>query len=181
MILGPKKLLQLVKKIKLVENLDKRELINPEGAGFDIRIGEIYKFKKGKTPFLGRTERQTPDVKLIAEFNEKKSSFYKVKPGEFLLFTTVETINLPLNIACHTFVRSTLFRCGLHVLHTQVAPGYCGKLTFGLKNIGTIPVKIELGARVAHVQFAEVKGGGSAYRGQWQGGRVSAKKKEKQV
>lgn len=32
MILGPKKLLQLVKKIKLVENLDVRELTTPEGA-----------------------------------------------------------------------------------------------------------------------------------------------------
>lgn len=181
MILGPKRLLQLVKKIKLVENLDERELTNPEGAGFDIRIGEIYKFKKGKTPFLGRTERQTPDVKLVAAFNEKKSIFYKIKPGEFFLFTTVETINLPHNIVSYTFARSTLFRCGLQILHTQVAPGYCGKLTFGLKNIGPVPVKIELGSRVAHLQFAEVQGGGSVYRGQWQGGRVAAKKKEKQV
>ena len=38
MILGPKKLLELVKKKKLVENLAHRELTNPEGAGFDLRL-----------------------------------------------------------------------------------------------------------------------------------------------
>jgi len=38
-----------------------------------------------------------------------------------------------------------------------------------------------MGARFVHIQFSEVKGGGSMYRGQWQGGRVTTKKKEKQV
>ena len=51
MIIGPKKLLQLVKNKKLVEGLSERELTNPGGAGFDLRLGEIYKIK-GKA-FLG--------------------------------------------------------------------------------------------------------------------------------
>ena len=42
MILGITKLLELVREKKLVENLCERELKNPEGAGFDLRIGEIY-------------------------------------------------------------------------------------------------------------------------------------------
>ena len=40
---------------------------------------------------------------------------------------------------------------------------------------------IELGARIVHILFYEVKAGGTLYRGQWQGGRVTAAKKEKQV
>lgn len=182
MPIGPKKLLQLVKKIKLVENLDGRELTNPEGAGFDIRVGEIYKLKRGnKLPFLGISERQTPDVELLAKYRKGKNIFYTIRPDEYVLVTTLEKVNLPLDIALHTFVRSTLYRCGLLFLHTQGAPGYCGNLTFGLKNLGNIPVKLELGSRIAHIQFEYVDGGGKAYRGQWQGGRVTAKKKEKQV
>jgi hypothetical protein len=38
-----------------------------------------------------------------------------------------------------------------------------------------------MGARFAHILFHEIKGVGSKYRGQWQGGRVSATKREKQV
>ncbi len=37
MILGPQKLLELVKKENLVIGLAERELTNPEGAGFDLR------------------------------------------------------------------------------------------------------------------------------------------------
>ena len=37
MIIGPKKLLQLVKTKQLVEGLADRELTTPEGAGFDLR------------------------------------------------------------------------------------------------------------------------------------------------
>ncbi len=182
MPIGPKKLLELVKEINLVENLDERELTNPEGAGFDIRIGEIYKLKKEKeTSFLGVTERKTPDIKLVTAYDEKKKNSYIIKPDEYVLVSTLEKVNLPINIALHTFARSTLFRCGLQLLHTQGAPGYSGGLTFGLKNLGNIPVKIELGARIAHLQFDYVDGGGSSYRGQWQGGRVAAIKKEKQV
>ena len=66
MILGPQKLLELVKKNKLVENLSERELTNPEGAGFDLRIGEIYKIKGDA--FLGEEERKTPDIELVAAY-----------------------------------------------------------------------------------------------------------------
>ena len=52
MILGPKKLLQLVKTKKLVEGLSERELTNPEGAGFDLRVGEVYEISGNA--FLGR-------------------------------------------------------------------------------------------------------------------------------
>ena len=44
MILGPAKLLELVHKKKLVEGLSDRELTNPEGAGFDLRLGVVDYF-----------------------------------------------------------------------------------------------------------------------------------------
>ena len=77
--------------------------------------------------------------------------------------------------------RTTTFRSGLFLRTGPVQPGYGGELTFGLKNEGPITVEIEMGARFAHVLFHEIKGVGSKYRGQWQGGRVSATKREKQV
>ena len=81
MILGPKKLLQLVKTKKLVEGLSERELTNPEGAGFDLRLGEVYKIS-GKA-FLGETHRHTADSVLIKKYDPKKKSSIKIKPGDF--------------------------------------------------------------------------------------------------
>ena len=179
MIIGPKTLLKLVREKNLVENLSERELTNPEGAGFDLRLGEVYKIK-GKS-FLGVDERKTPDVLLIAKFNRIKRKSIKIKPGDYLLVKTIEKVNLPENIGAVLYTRGTLFRSG--VLHglSQIAPGYCGELVTSLYNAGPCIVEIELGSRFVHVQFSIVEGGGSAYRGQWKGGRVTTRKKEKQV
>jgi deoxycytidine triphosphate deaminase len=177
MIIGPKQLLKLVKTEKLVENLSERELTNPEGTGFDLRLGEVYKISGNA--FLGEVHRQTPDITLYKKFGKDKS--IKVKPGDFFLFKTIEKINLPLNLSAQILPRTTTFRSGLFLRTGPIQPGYQGELTFGLKNEGPITVEVEMGARFAHVIFQEIKGSGSAYRGQWQGGRVSATKREKQV
>ena len=179
MILGPKELLKLVRKIKLVENLSERELTNPEGAGFDLRLGEVFKIS-GKA-FLGETHRQTPNIKSVKVYNPKKPQSIKIKPGEFFLVKTIEKINLPLNLSAVIIPRTTTFRSGLFIRTGPIQPGYSGELTFGLKNEGPITVEVEMGARFVHLIFHEIKGEGSAYRGQWQGGRVSATKKERQV
>jgi deoxycytidine triphosphate deaminase len=177
MILSPKELLKLVKTRKLVEGLSERELTNPEGAGFDLRLGEVYKIS-GKA-FLGETHRQTADIILVKQYKKDKS--IKIKPGDFFLVKTIEKINLPINLSAVILPRTTTFRSGLFIRTGPIQPGYSGELTFGLKNEGPIMVEIEMGARFVHVIFHEIKGVGSQYRGQWQGGRVSAVKKEKQV
>lgn len=177
MILSPKNLLQLVKTKKLVENLSERELTNPEGAGFDLRLDEVYKISG--SAFLGETHRKTPDIELIAKYGKQKS--IKIKPGDYVLAKTMETINLPVNLSAVILPRTTTFRSGLFIRTGPVQPGYQGELTFGLKNEGPITVEIEMGARFVHILFHEIKGAGSKYRGQWQGGRVTASKKEKQV
>lgn len=184
MPIGPEKLLRLVRdeKIKLVENLDDRELNEPEGAGFDIRIGEVYKFLHKTKAFLGVTHRETSEVKLVAVYKKGKRNSFRIRPGGFVLIKTIEKVNLPKGIAGYTFTRTSNFRSGLQLLSTQIAPGYKGELTFGLKNVGPISVPIELGSRIAHVQFEWVDGGGKVYRGQWQGGRVSTGgKREEQI
>jgi len=187
MILGPQDLLKLVKTKKLVEGLSERELNNPEGAGFDLRLGEVYKIKGDA--FLGETHRKTADIELIAKSIQKTdgrhekgySKSIKIKPGDFFLVKTIESVNMPQNLTASITPRSTTYRSGLFLRTGNVPPGYCGGLIFGLKNEGPVTCEIEMGARFVHIQFSEVRGRGNMYRGQWQGGRVTAKKREKQV
>jgi len=182
MILGIKKLLQLVSERNLVENLCDREINNPEGAGFDLRLGEIYELEG--EGFLGVKERNTPNVKLISQYNPSKKeeeNYFVFKPKKYYLIKTVEKVNLPIDLSGIIFPRTTLFRSGLGLFNGIVQPGYSGKLIFGICNLGKSDIKISLGARVVHITFHEIKGEGSRYRGQWQGGRVSAEKKETQI
>ncbi len=179
MILGPKQLLTLVKTKKIVEGLSERELTNPEGAGFDLRLGEVYKISGDA--FLGETERKTANIELVEQYVAGEKRSITLQPGDYYLVTTIESVNMPQDLTANFKPRTTTFRSGLFLRTGNVAPGYKGKLTFGLKNEGPIPVAIEMGARFVHMQVEQVLGGGSMYRGQWQGGRVAAKKREKQV
>lgn len=182
MILGIAKLHELVKKIKLVENLCDREMNNPEGAGFDLRLGEVYELSGDG--FLGLEERDTPKIKLIGAYDSAKSeakNFFIFRPGEYYLIKTMEKVNLPTTLSGIIFPRTTMFRSGLGLFNGIVQPGYSGELIFGLCNLGKSNIKISFSARVVHITFHEVLGAGREYRGQWQGGRVATNGQEKQV
>ncbi|MFH1399515.1 MAG: hypothetical protein ABIG95_05380 [Candidatus Woesearchaeota archaeon] len=181
MVIGTKELLRLVKEQNLIENLCERELQNPEGTGFDLRIGKVFKLK-GES-FLGETERKTPQTKLIAAYDPKQKKSVILNPGEYLLTESIEKINLPFTMFGIIKPRSTLFRSGVVLRAGVIDPGYSGQLHPLLHNVSNCPMTIELGARYINIFFHKVEGEiHSAYRGQWQGGRVSTDgHKEKQI
>lgn len=179
MVLGISELHRLVEEKNLVANLSKRELENPEGAGFDLRIGELYEISG--QGFLGIAERETPEMKLIAKYEEGKTTEVQLSPHTYYLLKTVEDVNMPENLLALMTPRSTLFRSGVYIFGGQVPPGYQGGLNMGIYNYRETDFRLEMGARVVHIMFFEVKGEGNLYRGQWQGGRVTTGQKETQV
>ena len=180
MILGHSELKKLIKKHNLVTNLSEREVKNPVGCVFDLRLKKIYSLK-GKA-FLGINERETPDLIEEASYNPKKSSSFIFKPGKYYLTKTIEEVNLPENIAAVFKSRSTTFRLGLAIRTGIADPGYHGALYFGVINESNIPIEVELGARFVQIYFHEIKGKAiNIYKGKWQGGRGSTKGREKQI
>jgi deoxycytidine triphosphate deaminase len=179
MILGVSELRKLVKEKKLVEGLCEREMDAPEGAGFDLRLGEV--FEMSGPGFLGVTERKTPDIKSAAKFDVAKKTSYKFLPGTYHLIKTIEKVNTPEDILILFRPRTTIFRSGLMIFTGNASPGYCGELTFGMANMGLSEITVEMGARVVHAMFYQIAGRANLYRGQWQGGRVATGGTEKQI
>lgn len=160
----------LVKEQNLVENLCQRELDNPEGAGFDLRVDEVFIIEGGES-YLGENERKTPRAGLIAKYEKDKDIL--LKPGDYVLVKTIEKVNQPANIGAIFRPRSTLQRSGIALFTAMSSPGYSGEFTFGMKNVGNNNFRLELGARIVHIIFFKTGENVSEYRGQWQGGRVS--------
>lgn len=190
MIVSPRKILELNLKYNLIENLSPRELENPEGVGFDLRAGEVYKIDG--EGFLGVTERKSPEIIKIADIKSGDKEV-TLKQGDYVLVKTMEKVNLPSEkisveagekeryLMLDAYPRSTLQRCGIYFRGTKTDPGYSGELTFALANLGNCLFKLELGARFANIVFKQVIGELSrAYEGQWKGGRVSTGNTEKQ-
>lgn len=179
MVLGLDILLRLVEEKKLIEHLGERELNNPEGAGFDLRIGELHDLKGAG--YLDIDTRSTSPTERIAAYVEGQTQRVTISRQQYYLVKTIERVNLPENILAYVSGRTTLFRCGVKLETAAVAPGYCGELTFGLHNAGEFDFTLEMGARIAHITFHEVAGETRHYRGQWRGGRVSTEGSEVQT
>jgi dUTP pyrophosphatase len=179
MIIGLDVLLPRVRRGELIRNLAQRELQNPEGVGFDLRVGAVY--EASSSGFLGVQQRETSNVTLLATYSADTSEVITLLPSKYYLAKILEEITLDADMLGIFHPRSTLFRSGV-VLQTGVhIPGYSGAPTFGIHVAGPHPFRLELGARIAHINILRIEGESSAYRGQWQGGRVSTAGLEKQV
>ena len=182
-VLSNRLILKLNNKYKIIENLSEREKQNPEGVGFDLRVGSVYKLEG--VGYLGVKSRKTPNVTKIADINDGHKSLL-INPGDYYLIQTIESVNLPSNkvyieeigkdvyITAFIFPRTTLFRSGILLLASKVDPGYSGKLTFALTNISKSPFELELGSRIANIVFLATVGEiYRPYEGSWKGGKVS--------
>jgi len=161
MVIGREKILELVKRGKLIEDFSEDCL---EGAGYDLRVGKIYRLKGGG--FLGAEDRKMPDVEEI-RFEE-----FFLKPEEYVLVETLEKVNMPKDLVAKVLPRSSLFRCGCSLVTALVDPGYVGVLIFGLRNLSEFEFRLEKKARVAQIVFEQVKGKTRSYEGRYQGGKV---------
>lgn len=189
-VLGIDEIHKRIKKHSLIENLGKRDLENPEGVGIDLRLGAVHRVVEGgafievDSSGVGKLgKRKGVKTKEIAKFKEGqvKQTWVEIKPGDYYLALTLETINTPKDLMPLVFPRTSLFRAGLLLLNSKTDPGYQGQLTMGLTNLSPFPVKLQLGARICNIIFHKIKGKTYSYRGQHQGGRVSPKKTERQV
>lgn len=170
MLLSHEKLVQLVKENKLLENLPESELTKAGGVSFDMRAGEVYEFVG--EGLLGIDERKTPDTKLLAKYEENKTTRITLEPNKYYIVKTLEKINCPMNLASSIISRSTLYRSGVLLLGGLTDPGYNGEMTFGLINIHSKPFTLELGARIANVIFYKVEGKTNAHVSPYNGGNI---------
>jgi len=174
------KLQELVKSVGLVEHLSSRELENPEGTGFDLRVGAISVFTGKEMALLTVDKRKTPSTMIMANIAQK-DRIVNIESGQYLLATTIEKINMPDFLVGIIRPRSTLYRSGIILSSGQVNPGYIGELTFGFYNASPYTFSMEMGARIAHILFSYVEGNAKSYKGQWQGGRISTEAIETQI
>lgn len=177
-----------IRESGLLENLGDRDLNNPEGVGVDLRLGSVHKIVKGGA-FIeadgkaGLGKRKGVTTRTVAEYKDgsDKQKEVVIKPGDYYLVQTLESVNTPEDLMPMIYPRSSLFRAGLLLLNSKTDPGYKGPLTMGLKNLSDFPVKLQMGARICNMVFYKIEGETVSYRGQHQGGRVSPKDVEQQV
>ncbi len=178
-VIGIHEVVRRIKEDNLITGLGGRDLSNPEGTGIDLRLGAVHKMIEsgayieadGATSLGKRRGVKTEELYRLKDGDVQDELV--IKPGDYYLVQTAETIHTPLDLMPMVYPRSSLFRAGLLLLATKTDPGYEGQLTFGLVNLGKFDVKLQLGARICNIVFHKIEGDVIGYRGQHQGGRIS--------
>lgn len=160
----------MIKK-PLIEFIGQDQIEMIEGTTVDLRLGAIYR-PVGEARLM-RDSRTTPRIEKIMDISDTPDGVYRVTGGEYLLFQTIEQINIPESIFAYIRPRTTLIRSGIPLETAFISPNYQGRLTVGMKHQGPGDVEIQLGFRILCIAFFPIDGKAVPYRGVWQGDRVS--------
>ena len=121
----------------------------------DLRLGNQFMvYKRSEQAFIDVRSPETFEnlTSLISKSSEES---FTIHPGEFVLATTLESVEIPNNLAGRLEGRSSLGRLGI-VIHSTAGkfdPGWKGKLVLEISNIGPVPVKIYPEMRICQLLF----------------------------
>ncbi|GAA0513711.1 dCTP deaminase [Halorubrum aquaticum] len=128
-------------------------------ASVDLRLGERFlEFQRTNIPCIHPTEADEVG-EYVTETTVPEGEEFILHPGDFVLGTTTERVEIPDDLVAHVEGRSSLGRLAI-VVHATAGlcdPGYKGQITLELSNLGTAPVALSPGMRVSQLTFTELK------------------------
>ena len=142
----------------VVEPLADPELqIQP--ASVDLRLGrEFLEFRRTNIPCIHPEDEREVDEYVEETYVEEGDEFI-LHPGDFVLGTTKERVEIPDDLLAHVEGRSSLGRLAIviHATAGVVDPGFRGHITLELSNLGTAPVSLNPDMRISQLIFTELK------------------------
>jgi dCTP deaminase len=129
--------------------------IQIQPSSVDLRIGREFKgFKIIRKPVIDPMDKSDLESYMESFYLEEDEPFI-IHPGEFALATTYETVKLPGDLVARVEGRSSMGRLGItmHVTAGYIDPGFQGKITLEISNIGKMPVALYTGQRVCQIVF----------------------------
>jgi dCTP deaminase len=159
-----------------------RIIIEPLGEGciqpasVDLHLDrQILVFQNNRVPYVdirAQTERLT-DMVVIGDDDP-----FMLHPGEFVLGSTLEHVEVPDDLVARLEGKSSLGRIGLLIHSTAgyVDPGWKGHLTLELSNVSKLPITLYHRMKIGQISFLRLtepaerlygsKELGSKYQGQ---------------
>lgn len=158
-ILGPAEILHRISEPSLWDRIVVTPNITPEvkGPSIDLRLGSRFIIfqRTGIASFNAVSGNNPRAVQRLVE--RPFESPFVLHPGEVVLASALEYIALPQGVAAQVITRSSYGRLGLiTATAVQVHPLYRGCLTLELVNLGTVPMALYPGERVAQLVFFSV-------------------------
>lgn len=162
MVLSDKTIMKMLREGTLSISPLEESQIQP--ASVDIRLGNMFSIIE---------DLPTGVINLEEEIRYRtiETDRYVLLPGQFVLATTREYIELPDYLTAFVEGRSSLGRMGLFIQNAGwVDPGFRGEITLELFNANRCAIELKAGRRVGQLVFAEMDDSAlHPYQGKYQG------------
>ncbi len=140
---------------------ERKIVVEPLGEGciqpasVDVHLDKrILVFRNSRRPFIDVRQ----DLSDLTEMEEIGEQPFILHPGEFVLGSTLETIEIPEDLVARLEGKSSLGRIGLLIHSTAgyVDPGWKGRLTLELSNVANLPVTLYHGMKIGQISFLQL-------------------------
>jgi dCTP deaminase len=149
-------------------------MIQPSSV--DVRLDRFFRvFNNTKYTHIDPRQQQD-DLTTLVETDDDAP--FVLHPGEFVLGSTFESVNLPDDLAGRLEGKSSLGRLGLltHSTAGFIDPGFTGHITLELSNVANLPITLWPGMKIGQLCLFRLtspaenpygsKVAGSRYQGQ---------------
>ena len=158
MVLSDRDILDFLKKgkIKIIPKPNLAEQLGP--CTIDFHLGKTFKiFDHSKVPYFDPRQAKLSE-KIMKDIKVSEGEPFIMRPGEFVLASTEESLELDNDLIGRLEGRSSLGRLGI-IVHSTAArfdPGWIGKPVMELGNIGVMPVALYPHMRICSFTFEQL-------------------------
>jgi len=143
-------------KIKVIPSIDYSTQLG--SCSIDLRLSNVFRvFNHAQVPFIDPADKGILK-ELTHEIKVKKGKAFIIQPQEFVLASTIETLELGDDILARLEGRSSIGRLGI-VVHSTASvfdPGWRGKVVLELGNLGKMAVALYPGTRICSLTFEKL-------------------------
>lgn len=137
-------------------------IIRPLGEGciqpasVDVHLDrQVLVFRNNRVPYVDirSNPEQLTEMVVIGDDDP-----FMLHPGEFVLGSTLEHVELPADLVARLEGKSSLGRIGLLIHSTAgyVDPGWKGHLTLELSNVSNLPITLYHRMKIGQISFLEL-------------------------
>lgn len=127
-------------------------------CSIDLRLGNTFRvFEHSRHPYIDPFKKSISD-EVTREIKIKNREPFIIQPGDFVLATTVEDVEISDDLLGILGGRSSIGRLGI-VIHSTAAaidPGWKGHITLELANMGKMPVALYPDMRICSISFEQL-------------------------
>ena len=137
----------------VIDPLDE-DCIQPSSV--DLHLDNLFRVFLNHTMDVIDVKADQEDLTELVKVPEDQ--FFVLHPGEFVLGSTLENVQLADDLVSRIEGKSSLGRLGLLIHSTAgfIDAGFSGHLTLELANVANLPIRLYPGMKIGQVSFFEM-------------------------